>query len=67
MTVGIIICLAIASLLKDPSYTEASSEFINKTDYSEDVSSAEPFGYLNGEWNIWEYIGDYFASLITQP
>lgn len=24
----------------------------------------EPFGYLDGEWNLWEYIGDSLSSLL---
>lgn len=24
----------------------------------------EPFGYFNGEWNLWEYIGDSLSSLL---
>lgn len=27
-------------------------------------TGAEPFGYLDGEWNLWEYIGDLMWSLI---
>ncbi|MBR4961516.1 MAG: hypothetical protein IKY52_11520 [Clostridia bacterium] len=25
----------------------------------------EPFGYLDGEWNLWEYIGDLMWSLLS--
>lgn len=27
--------------------------------------TGEPFGYMTGEWNLWEYIGDVMASLLT--
>ncbi len=27
--------------------------------------TGEPFGYMSGEWNLWEYIGDVMASLLT--
>lgn len=26
--------------------------------------TGEPFGYMTGEWNLWEYIGDLMASLL---
>ena len=28
-------------------------------------TGAEPFGYLDGEWNLWEYIGDLMWSLLS--
>ncbi|MBQ8641512.1 MAG: hypothetical protein IJ480_04780 [Clostridia bacterium] len=28
-------------------------------------TAAEPFGYLDGEWNLWEYIGDLMWSLLS--
>ena len=27
-------------------------------------ATADPDGYLNGKWNIWEFVGDYFSGLI---
>lgn len=27
-------------------------------------ASVEPFGYLDGEWNFWEYIGDLLWSFL---
>ena len=30
---------------------------------SEDAIS-DRFGYFQGKWNLWEYIGDYISSLI---
>ena len=27
-------------------------------------ASGEPFGYMNGRWNLWEYLGDVMASLL---
>lgn len=27
-------------------------------------ASAEPFGYLNGQWNLWEYLGDVMADML---
>ena len=26
--------------------------------------SGEPFGYLDGQWNLWEYLGDVMAELL---
>ncbi len=28
-------------------------------------TGAEPFGYMDGEWNLWEYIGDLMVSLLS--
>lgn len=28
-------------------------------------TGADPFGYLDGEWNLWEYIGDLMWSLLS--
>lgn len=28
-------------------------------------TGAEPFGYMDGEWNLWEYIGDLMWSLLS--
>ena len=35
------------------------SEMINDGDNV----TADPFGYLNGKWNLWEYIGDSVSSM----
>ena len=35
----------------------------NETEEKTDAG-AEPFGYLDGEWNLWEYIGDLMWSLL---
>lgn len=31
----------------------------------EEAAGAEPFGYMDGEWNLWEYIGDLMWSLLS--
>lgn len=31
----------------------------------ESLVSAEPFGYFMGEWNLWEFIGDSIAALLS--
>ena len=28
-------------------------------------TSGDPFGYMGGEWNFWEYLGDLMASLLA--
>lgn len=33
--------------------------------YDVSDTGAEPFGYLNGTWNLWEYIGDVMWSLLS--
>ena len=30
-----------------------------------ETAGAEPFGYMDGEWNLWEYIGDLMWSLLS--
>ncbi len=30
-----------------------------------EAAGAEPFGYMDGEWNLWEYIGDLVWSLLS--
>ena len=30
-----------------------------------EAAGAEPFGYMDGEWNLWEYIGDLMWSLLS--
>lgn len=27
--------------------------------------AAEPFGYYDGEWNLWEYLGDLLVSFLA--
>ena len=31
----------------------------------EEAAGTEPFGYMDGEWNLWEYIGDLMWSLLS--
>ena len=39
------------STVTDDVYSDSDSEV-----------SVDPFGYFNGEWNLWEYIGDSVSS-----
>lgn len=40
---------------------DAVREFLRKSIRD---TSAEPFGYMNGRWNLWEYLGDVMADLL---
>lgn len=31
----------------------------------ETAAVAEPFGYYEGQWNLWEYLGDLFVSFLA--
>lgn len=31
----------------------------------ETATVAEPFGYYEGQWNFWEYLGDLFISFLA--
>ena len=57
----------VMNYITDPSeekdvQSEASvKEFIRKSIRD---TAAEPFGYMNGKWNLWEYLGDVMADLL---
>ena len=36
-----------------------------ETNDGDQVISSEPYGYFSGKWNLWEYIGDFVSTLIT--
>lgn len=44
-----------------PTDRENIKEFIRKNIRD---TAAEPFGYMNGRWNLWEYLGDVMAELL---
>lgn len=44
-----------------PVSTETECDGVNDGDSE---ASVDPFGYFNGKWNLWEYIGDSVSSLI---
>ncbi len=47
---------------EEEGQSEASvKEFIRKSIRD---TAAEPFGYMNGKWNLWEYLGDVMADLL---
>ena len=33
-------------------------------DHDNFSSGADPMGYLNGKWNLWEFVGDFFSGFI---
>ena len=37
---------------------------VTDTKNDSDVSSVDADGYLNGKWNIWEFIGDFFSGML---
>ncbi len=45
----------------DAAETDSVKEFIRKSIRD---TSAEPFGYMDGRWNFWEYLGDVMADLL---
>lgn len=59
--VAVVLSLAVISVNEKEEYVTVSAGVSHG---EQDDTSAEPFGYLNGEWNLWEYIGDTVSSLI---
>lgn len=53
----------VMSYITESDGAEAGSvkEFIRKSIRD---TSAEPFGYMDGRWNFWEYLGDVMADLL---
>jgi len=54
-----------------PGTTETAVAVMSSSVAEEDTEreilqevTGEPFGYMTGEWNLWEYIGDLMASLL---
>ena len=65
ISIGSLILIVGIFTLRIPitKYTEAMSEV---TTHSESENAiVEPFGYYDGKWNLWEYIGDLVSSLIS--
>ncbi len=45
---------------------ETAPEQVAASDREEGYhTGAEPFGYMDGEWSLWEYIGDLMVSLLS--
>ena len=62
---GTLLCLGFTLTFaeKEPKYAPVSSVFEENSSENENAT-ADPFGYFNGKWNLWEYLGDTFSSLI---
>ena len=45
---------------------ESARETLRKAVRDAAVTSGEPFGYVNGKWNLWEYLGDMMAALLLE-
>ena len=66
LVLGTVICISV--LLLSGNFTEqyvpadTASETTDVKDGDREVS-CDPFGYYNGKWNLWEFIGDSVSSL----
>lgn len=64
---GIFVCLLTVVLCADCRTPYAQAAYASADDSADEIYndevSVDPFGYFNGRWNIWEYIGDTLASL----
>lgn len=51
---------------KDPAKESSPvlKERLRKAGVPSEAPSDEAFGYLEGKWNLWEYIGDVMADLL---
>ena len=43
---------------------ETVRETLRKTVRDAAAMGGEPFGYVDGKWNLWEYLGDVMAALL---
>ena len=61
---GIAVCLLFTLTLTNdlPEYISVFSP-VSSTENHNESTTADPFGYFNGKWNLWEYLGDAFASI----
>ncbi len=55
---------AVMSTAWEQEGSEETREMVRTPEESHHTG-VEPFGYLEGEWNLWEYIGDLMASLLS--
>ena len=50
------------TLLRD---ADTVKEYLRKnSENGAALSGGEPFGYMDGKWNLWEYLGDVMADLL---
>ena len=66
LAIGTVICIVSTVFFSDmtPKYTSVSAITDENGKTIEESATADPFGYFNGEWNLWEFIGDSFSSLL---
>ena len=64
--VGTVICITATALFGNirVKYTTVSAITDDVHSEAEKNTAVDPFGYFNGEWNLWEFIGDSFSSLL---
>ncbi len=63
--ISALICFIAISTCNTSFSTEDSvqvSSLLNENSVRNDVT-ADPDGYLNGKWNIWEFVGDFFSNM----
>lgn len=62
---SVILCL---TTLFMSGYHDTKDDYLEATKVDENVCdsdvSADADGYLNGRWNLWEFIGDFFSGMI---
>ena len=62
---GISVCLLFTlTLTNDPSEYIPTFAQIDFTENHNESTASDPFGYFNGKWNLWEYLGDAMASIL---
>jgi len=60
-------CVPVMSSGVEPSPSDSeSSDLTVREKLRENIRSAsgEAFGYMDGKWNLWEYLGDVMADLL---
>ncbi len=69
LLIGIVLCVAtLLFSVSSSSYGDKAVTVSGQPSHGETAenegTSADPFGYFRGEWNLWEFIGDSVSSLI---
>lgn len=66
LILGVLICLGTMFTFseKEQKYVPVSSMVDEELSAENENTTADPFGYFNGKWNLWEYLGDIFSSMI---
>lgn len=61
--VGAIFCLVVLFFVCGEAEFAVPVSALNGSVNDGDSAVADPFGYHNGKWSLWEYIGDSVSSL----